>query len=84
MIQSHTPVRVGTGFPPKNNVGAWSILIPVVTKTSVWAMAHLMFVDVLPSGLVLGSIQLELGIGPTGSEVRAWDSIAGFAGGSEL
>ena len=85
MSQQLSPkVRVGTGFPPKNNVGAWAVLIPVVTKTSVWAMAHYMFVDVLPSGLVLGSIQMELGIGPTGNEVRAWRSLATFAGGSEL
>lgn len=85
MSQQLSPkVKVGTGFPPLNNVGAWAVLIPVVTKTSVWALAHYMFVDVLPSGLVLGSIQLELGIGPTGDEVRAWKSIATFAGGSEL
>lgn len=83
-IQTHTPVRIGTGFPPKNNPGSWAVLIPVVTFTSVWCMVHFMFVDVLPSALVLGSIQLELGIGPTGKEVRAWKSIAGFSGGSEL
>lgn len=83
-IQSHTPVRIGTGFPPKNNVGAWAVLIPVVTKTSVWGLVHYMFVDVLPSGLVLGSVQLELGIGSTGNEIRKWKSLASFQGGSEL
>lgn len=85
MSQQLSPkVRVGTGFPPKNNVGAWAVLIPVVTKTSVWCMVHYMFVDVLPSGLVLGNLQFELGIGATGSEVRAWKSLATFSSGSEL
>ncbi len=82
-IQSHTPVRIGTAGI-KNQVGAWGVLIPTVDATSVWAMFHIFFVDVLPAALVMGLVNIELGIGPTGQEVRAYKSLLGSAGGSEL
>ncbi len=77
-------VRIGTGFPPLNNVGAWAEIMDAVLFDTVWAQVHYMFVDVLPSGLVLGSLNFELGIGPLGAEVRKWKSMGSFQGGSEL
>jgi len=91
MIQSHTPVKIGTGFPPKNNVGAWSVLIPLVTNTSIWCMVHYWFRDVLPSATVMGLLNMEMGIGKSGSDpnvagatARAWKSQLTSQGGSEL
>ena len=89
-IQSHTPVRIGTGVP-RNQVGAWAVLIPVVTDTSIWCMIHYWLVDVLPLGMVVGGINMEMGISPAGSDPnapgvsqRAWRSQATFQSGSEL
>ncbi len=85
MTQQLSPkVRIGTGFPPLNNVGAWAELIAVVAFDTKWAMVHYMFVDVLPSALVLGFLNFELGIGALDQEVRKWRSMASFQGGSEL
>ncbi len=90
MIQSHTPVRIGTGGAA-NLVGAWAVLIPVVSAKSIWSMIHYWQVDVLPSATVIGSHNLELGIGAVGSDPndpgateRAWKSNFGNASGSEL
>ena len=90
MIQSHTPVRIGTGGA-KNLPGAWAVLIPLITKTSIWSLVHFWQVDVLPSATVIGSMNLELGIGLSGSDPndpgatqRAWKSMFTQQGGSEL
>lgn len=82
-IQSHSPTRIGTGGAP-NLVGDWAVLIPEVTDQSIWAMIHYWFVDVLPSATVMGTVQLELGVGPIGEEVRKWKSFLTFQSGSEL
>jgi len=78
-IQSHTPVIIGTGTSP-NLVGDWSVLIPLVTNTSVWAVIHYWFT----SAASYSAVQLELGIGPTGSEVRKWKSFWSGQGGNDL
>ncbi len=90
MIQSHTPVRVGTGGD-RNLVGPWTVLIPAVTKTSIWTMAHWWWAENLPSAAVITTAQMEMGISAVGVDpndpgatVRSWKSVIGFAGGSEL
>jgi len=90
MIQSHTPVRIGTGGAD-NLVGSWVVLIPQVTAKSIWSMIHFWWVDNLPSATVIITSNLELGIGAVGSDPndpgateRAWKSICTSAGGSEL
>ncbi len=77
-------VRIGTGAGSPNTMGAWSVVMAVVPFDSSWAQYAYMLVDVLPSGLVLGSINLDLGIGPIGAEVRKWKSQFTQQGGSEL
>ena len=90
MIQSHTPVRIGTGGAP-NLVGAWEVIIPQVTAQSTWSLLHWWFVDVGPLVVVIGTINMELGIGTVGIDPndpgateRVWKSLIGFGGGSEL
>lgn len=90
MIQSHSPVRIGTGGA-RNLPGAWVVLILDVTKTSIWSLMHYWHVDVLPSSPVIATINLEMGIGAVGSDPndpgateRSWKSLITFAGGSEL
>jgi len=62
MSQQLSPkVTIGTGFPPKNNVGAWEELIDVVLFNSKWAMVH--FLHTVNYG---GDLNLEIGIGPLG------------------
>lgn len=80
MSQQLSPKTVfGTGFPPKNNVGDWAELIEVVEFDVRWAMFHYFFT----TG-TFGSINLELGIGPLGAEVRKWRSVATFWSGGSL
>ncbi len=83
MIQSGIVFKLGTGVPT-NQVGAWSIIIPTVDVTSRWCQYYMSMRDVLPSGMVGGTINLEFGIGDPGTELRRWKSIANFGGGSEL
>ena len=83
MIQSGSVFRIGTGGP-FNQVGAWFVVIPTVDVTSRWCSYYMSARDVLPSGMVGGSINMELGVGNPGSELRRWRSIANFGGGSEL
>jgi len=90
MIQSHTPVIVGTGVP-ENQVGDWSVLIPVVNAKSIWSLFHYWQTGVPPGTVVITTINLELGIGPVGVDPndpgvteRAWKSLIVFASGSEL
>lgn len=83
MQQVGPKVRIGTGVP-RNEPGAWAEVMAVVEFDSKWVQIAYMLVDVLPSGLVLGSINLEVGIGPLGLEERKWKSQATFQSGSEL
>lgn len=83
MIQTGIAFKVGTGVPT-NQVGAWSIVIPTVDVTSRWCNYYMSMRDVLPSGMVGGTINVELGIGDPGLEQRRWNSIANIGGGSEL
>lgn len=83
MIQSHIPVRIGNSGVP-NLPGLWHLLIPSVDRTSVWCVYQGSGVDVLPSAPVHQSVNLELGVGPVGFEVRRWKSIFRQSGGSEL
>lgn len=74
MTQQLSPkVGLGTGFPPKNNVGAWAELIDVIEFESRWAMIAFFFT----TGS-FGNLNLELGVGPLGEEVRKWKSIGTF------
>ncbi len=90
MIQSHTPVKIGTGGA-RNLVGAWAVLIPNVTKTSIWSLIHYWAVNQLPQATVITTMNLEMGISAVGSDPndpgateRSWKSVWGQAGGSEL
>lgn len=80
MSQQLSPkVTIGSGFPPRNNVGAWEQLIAVVEFDSRWAMIHW-----LGSPQPGVSTNLEIGIGALDLEVRKWKSYAGFVSGSGL
>jgi len=83
MIQSHTPVIVGTGTP-FNVVGAWAELIAEVTATSVWSLFQASRTTSFPSGTVMQSLNFELGIGPLNEERRVWKSMFLSTTGSEL
>ena len=83
MIQSHTPVIVGTGTP-FNQVGAWHELIDVVLATSVWTMFQGSRTTSFPSGTVMQSLNFELGVGPLDEERRVWKSMFLATTGSEL
>ena len=80
MSQQLSPkVIIGSGFPSRNNVGAWAELIPVVEFESRWAMIH--FLGSPQPGV---STNLEIGIGPLDEEIRKWKSFAAFISGSGL
>ncbi len=80
MSQQLSPkVTIGSGFPPRNNVGAWELLIPVVDFDSRWAMVHWLG-EPQPGA----DTNLEIGIGALDEEVRKWKSLAGFTSGSSL
>lgn len=80
MSQQLSPkVGLGSGFPPRNNVGAWAELIDVVLADSKWAM-----IQYFGSPRPGVNSNLELGIGPLGEEVRKWKSFAGFTSGLAL
>lgn len=76
--QLSTPTTIGTGFPPKNNVGDWTLLIASADFDTKWAMVHYFFVD------NMGALNLEIGVGLLDQEVRKWKSIGTFAGGNAL
>lgn len=84
MQQLGPKVRIGTGAGQANTMGAWAEVMAEVLFDSKWAMVAYMLVDVLPGFLVLGTINLDLGIGPLDQEVRKWKSQGTFQGGSEL
>lgn len=80
MSQQLSPkVTIGTGFPPKNNVGAWAALIEVVEFDTKWAMIHFFFLS-----LTFGNLNFEIGIGPLDAEVRKWKSFPTFINGANL
>ena len=83
MIQSRIPVRIGNSGIP-NKPGMWNLLIPSVDVTSVWCLFELSHVDNLPSGQANQNVNLELGIGDPGLEIRKWKSIFMFSSGGEL
>ena len=79
-IQSHAPIIIahsGTNNLP----GAWGVLIPEVTTKSVWVVAQMSPTTAAPSGTVMATMNLELGAGPVGEEVRRWKSLAYIMGG---
>lgn len=80
MSQQLSPkTTIGTGFPPKNNVGGWEELIDVVEFDTKWAMIHFFFL----TG-TFGNLNLEIGIGPLNEEVRKWKSFPTFINGANL
>ncbi len=83
MIQTGSVLKFGTA-PSKNDVGAWAVVIPSVDVTSKWCQYYLNPRDVLPGSYVGSSVQLELGVGEPGSEIRRWKSLNHVLGGSEL
>lgn len=80
MSQQLSPtVIIGSGFPSRNNVGAWAELIDVVEADSKWAMIH--FLGSPQPGV---DANLEIGIGALDEEIRKWKSFASFTSGSGL
>ena len=80
MSQQLSPkVTIGSGFPPRNNVGDWAELIDVVEFNTKWAMIHWLG-EPQPGS----DTNLEIGIGPLDGEIRKWKSFAGFTSGGSL
>lgn len=81
MIQTSAVINVGSGGP-FNEVGAWSVIVPEVDVSSRWCSCYMSpFND--PGG-VGTSVNLDLGIGVPGSELRRWRAVANFGGGNTL
>jgi hypothetical protein len=81
MIQTSAVITVGSGGP-FNQIGAWAVIVPTVEVTSTWSAYYMSpFND--PGG-VGTTVNLDLGIGDPGSEVRKFRSHANFGGGNSL
>ncbi len=81
MIQTSGVFKVGSGGN-FNTLGAWVVLIPTVDATSRWCSIYMnSSIDPLSGN---STINLELGIGNPGTELRKWRSVANFGGGSNL
>lgn len=81
MIQTSAVINVGSGGP-FNLIGAWKVIVPIVDVTSIWCAYYMSpFND--PGG-VGTTVNLDLGIGPPGSEVRKFRSHANVGGGNSL